>query len=269
MTSAELIASDTASNGRSVAASTGQQASLVASAPNGSAGMTPMDMLNSAIMRGDSMDKLERLMDLNDRWEKAQAKKAFIEAKTAFKAAAPAILKDKDNNQYKSKYASIGNVVNTLNPVLARFGLDVDWDYDQTNGIKVTCTLKHTLGHTESRSMSGPPDTSGQKNPLQQIKSTMTYLKLATFEAVTGVATKEGNLDDDGKASGGANSEYVSDAQADEILSLIQDSGANPQAFLKIAKAESVSDIRAKDFAGLKLMLEAKLGNGKANEAAA
>ena len=57
--------------------------------------ITPMEMLNSAITRGDSLDKLERLMDLNDRWEKAQAKKAFIEAKAAFKASAPVVTKDK------------------------------------------------------------------------------------------------------------------------------------------------------------------------------
>lgn len=45
--------------------------------------ITPMEMLNSAITRGDSLDKLERLMDLNDRWEKAQAKNTLVPGQSA------------------------------------------------------------------------------------------------------------------------------------------------------------------------------------------
>ena len=218
--------------------------------------MTPMEMLNAAIERGDSLDRLERLMDLNDRWEKAQAKKAFLEAKARFKASAPTILKDKDNKQYGSKYASIGNVVNTINEALAQHALDADWDFDQSdNRIKVTCTLRHVQGHEESRSLFGPPDTSGQKNPLQQIKSTLTYLKLATFEAVTGIATKEGNVDDDGNSAG---NKVISDEQAEELRTLITATKTQLDKFLEVAKAESVSDVLAKDFTRLKQFLVAK-----------
>ena len=48
--------------------------------------------------------------------------------------------------------------------------------------------------------MSGPPDDSGKKNPLQQIKSTITYLEIATFEAVTGIAASDAG-DDDGNGT--------------------------------------------------------------------
>ena len=217
--------------------------------------ITPMEMLNSAITRGDSLDKLERLMDLNDRWEKAQAKKAFIEAKTAFKAIAPEILKDKDNNQYKSKYASIGNVVNTLSPALSKCGLDADWAIEQSDRIKVTCTLSHVAGHSESRSLVAPPDTSGAKNPLQQIKSTVTYLKLATFEAVTGVATKEGNLDDDGNAAG---NELIGSEQVAELQQMIDDTGVDKAKFLEVGKVESLSDITLANFGKAKALLLSK-----------
>lgn len=214
--------------------------------------MTPMEMLNAAIERGDSLDKLERLMDLNDRWEKAQAKKAFIEAKAAFKAAAPTIIRDKENKQYKSTYASIGNVVNTVNAALSKYGLDADWDYDQANGIKVTCKLTHMMGHSESVSLSGPPDTSGAKNPLQQIKSTLTYLRLATFEAVTGIATKEGNADDDGNASGAA---ALTDTQIQTLFDLITETNSNIDQFLIAAKVPAFeeSDERSVDTVMAKL----------------
>ena len=222
--------------------------------------ITPMEMLNSAITRGDSLDKLERLMDLNDRWEKAQAKKAFIEAKAAFKASAPVITKDKTNNQYNSRYASIGSVVNAVNEALSKHGLDADWQFDQSNGIRVTCILTHVAGHSESVSLVGTPDTSGAKNPLQQIKSTLTYLKLATFEAVTGIATKEGNRDDDGNASGVAS--FISDEQVEELTALITETKTDIAKFLEIGKVESLSDITTADFGKAKALLEQKKKKG-------
>lgn len=218
--------------------------------------ITPMEMLNSAITRGDSLDKLERLMDLNDRWEKAQAKKAFIEAKAAFKASAPVVTKDKTNNQYNSRYASIGSVVNAVNEALSKHGLDADWQFDQSNGIRVTCILTHVAGHSESVSLVGTPDTSGTKNPLQQIKSTLTYLKLATFEAVTGIATKEGNRDDDGNASGVAS--FISDEQVEELTALITETKTDIAKFLEIGKVESLSDITTADFGKAKALLLSK-----------
>jgi hypothetical protein len=215
-----------------------------------------MEMLNSAIIRGDSIDKLERLMDLNDRWEKSQAKKAFIEAKAAFKAEAPAITKDKTNIQYRSRYASIGSVVNIVNEALSKHGLDADWQFDQSDGIKVTCKLTHIAGHSESVSLVGTPDTSGSKNPLQQIKSTLTYLKLATFEAVTGIATKDGNRDDDGNASGVAS--FISDAQVEELTALITETKTDIAKFLEIGEVESLSDITTANFAKAKALLISK-----------
>ncbi len=148
--------------------------------------------------------KLQALLDVKDRWEKLEAKKAFVEAMTAFKANPPAIYKDKENTQYSSWYTSIAGLVNPVNEALSRHGLSARWDINQAAGreITVTCILTHKLGHSEQCSMSGPPDVSGKKNPLQELKSTVTYLKVATFEAITGVASENGNLDDDGNAAG-------------------------------------------------------------------
>lgn len=209
--------------------------------------MTPMEMLNAAMERGDSIELLERLMNLNERWEKAQAKKAFLEAKAAFKAEAPTITKDKENKQYNSRYSSIGNVVNKVNEVLSKFGLDARWDYDQQSekGVKVTCILSHVQGHSESVSLAAPPDTSGAKNPIQQIKSTTTYLKLATFEAVTGIATEEGNKDDDGNGAGTA---YISEEQEAKIRDLIEEKGAEIPAFCAYFKIPKLGDLKASDF---------------------
>jgi hypothetical protein len=223
---------------------------------------TPMELLSSALASGANIDVLEKLMALQDKWEASQARKAFIAAKAAFKQEAPVIIKDKDNNQYKSKYASIDSVVNSTSAVLGKHGLDPRWDVIQDGKeITVICTLSHSMGHSESVSIKSPPDASGAKNPLQQIKSTITYLKIATFEAVTGIASSEANLDDDGNAFGSRQaSQSVTEQQATVILNLINEVGADTRKFCAYFKIEGVAKLPADQFTRAITSLNAKRG---------
>lgn len=164
--------------------------------------VTPMQMLQAAVEQGKDLDYLKQLMDLEDRWRAAKAKRAYITAFATFKKNMPDVVKDMLNKQYGSDYSSLANLVNTTNRVLGEYGLNARWDPDQSVGIKVTCILSHIDGHSEQVSLSGPPDNSGQKNPLQQIKSTLTYLQGATFQAITGVVARSASADDDGNGAG-------------------------------------------------------------------
>jgi hypothetical protein len=162
---------------------------------------TPNKLLEMAVSQNADIDKLTKLLDLQERWEKSQAKKAFVDAMSKFKAESILILRDKTNTQYGSKYVSLGNLVNTVTPYLSKHDLHVRWDVDQTNGIKVVCVITHNLGHSESVAMVLPPDKSGSKNPIQEIKSAITYGRACTFEAICGLASSDANVDDDGNGS--------------------------------------------------------------------
>ena len=123
--------------------------------------VTPMRMLQIAVEQNADMDKLQKLMDLQERWEKSEAKKAFVKAITAFNKNQPEITKDKKNKQYNSMYASLPNLVNTAAPRLSEHDLSASWKVTQDGGvITVIGILTHVLGHSESVSLSGPPDTS-------------------------------------------------------------------------------------------------------------
>jgi len=166
----------------------------------------PSAMIALAVQQGTDLTQLERLLDLQIKWEANEAKKAYVEDMALFKNDPPDIYKDKVNKQFGSKYSSIDALVNPTIPQLSKYGLSHRWDYpkmDDPKLVGVTCILTHKLGHSESVTMYAPPDTSGgnSKNPIQQIKSTMTYLKIATFEAVTGLVSREANRDDDGNGS--------------------------------------------------------------------
>lgn len=160
--------------------------------------ITPAEMIMAAVSGQADLDKVEKLLELQERWERNEARKAFHQAMAEFKAVPLQITKDKVNKQYNSMYTTLGNLVNTANPELSKYGFSHSWDINQNGVISVTCKITHKLGHCEQTSASAPSDTSGSKNPIQQIKSTITYLKSVTFESVTGLASTDANVDDDG-----------------------------------------------------------------------
>jgi hypothetical protein len=92
------------------------------------------------------------------------------------------------------KYAELFAIVNAVTPALSRHGLSSSWKItkDDKEWIEVTCTLKHTGGHTESVSMGGPPDVGGAKNAIQARASTVSYLERYTLKAITGLSRARG-----------------------------------------------------------------------------
>ena len=164
----------------------------------------PVALVHLALEKGADAATLERLMALHERHETNEARKAFTRAMAAFKAECPAVLR-KDatvrfgNTSYR--HATLGAIIDEITPYLSKHGLSIGWEHAQTNGeVKVTCWVTHVLGHREGTTLSAPPDASGQKNKIQQIGSSVSYLSRYTALALLGLATAE--MDDDGQAAG-------------------------------------------------------------------
>lgn len=167
---------------------------------------TPATWVDNALRMGVPPDQLRMLMDLWKEWKNEQRREAFAAAVAAFHATNPVVVKDKRNDQYGSYYTTLGNLVQSVSQELGRQGLSVSWDPDNTaeeGWVTITCTLQHAAGYSKTTSVRLPNDESGKKNPLQEIKSAITYGRALTFENVLGLAAvAEANLDDDGNAAG-------------------------------------------------------------------
>lgn len=165
--------------------------------------ITPMQMLQIAVEKGADLDQMQKLMDLNDRWEANQARKAFVSALTAFKADPPRITKNKHVKFGGTEYdhATLDQVCDVVGAALAVQGLSHTWEIDQHENaaVEVTCILTHEQGHSERVKMRGMPDDSGSKNSIQQIGSTTTYLQRYTLLAATGLAAADQNGDGETK----------------------------------------------------------------------
>lgn len=162
---------------------------------------SPAAMMMAAMSQGANLEQVEKMMDLQDRWERKEAEKAYNSAFAAFKAEAVRIVKGRkvtDGPLRGKEYAELHDVVDAVTPALSRHGLSTSWKLtrDEKDWLEVTCTLKHVGGHCEVVSMGGPPDAGGAKNALQARASTKSYLERYTLKAICGVA--EGGDDTDG-----------------------------------------------------------------------
>ncbi len=161
---------------------------------------TPAMLLQIAVQQGADLDKLERLMALQERYEASEARKAYNEAFSRFKAAAVRLVKNKQVTAGPlsgKTYAELHSVVNAVTPELSANGLSASWRItkDDREWIEVTCTLSHVLGHSESVSMGGPPDTGGAKNGIQARASTVSYLERYTLKAILGLSEQDDDND--------------------------------------------------------------------------
>ena len=140
--------------------------------------------------------------------EDPEARKAFLAAMAAFKAECPPALRKgakakiptKAGGEFAYKYAELGEIMDVVTPLLSKHGLVQDWPLAQEPGlVVVTCRVRHLEGHEELTTLHAPHDNSGQKNAIQALASTISYLERYTIGPALGLVAME---DDDGKASG-------------------------------------------------------------------
>ncbi len=225
-----------------------------------STAVTPMQMLAHALERGADMAHLQQLMDLQERWEAQQARKAFVQAMAKFKAFPPEIVKTKQvsfgNTNYK--HATLADVCAAAIQGLAQVGISHSWQVHQDGeSITVTCVLTHLQGHSESVSMTSLPDKSGQKNSIQAIASATSYLQRYTLMSATGLAAKD--QDDDGRSA----VEYITAQQEADLRAKAEEVGANMQSFLRFLKVEELGDLPGSRFKAALQALEDKARGAK------
>jgi hypothetical protein len=210
--------------------------------------LTPMDMLNRAVSQGANIEVLEKLMALQERWEKNQAKKAYDNAMAAAKAEIPVIIKNREVDFTSAKgrthyrHEDLAGIARIVDPILSKNGLSYRYraSSELNSPVTVTCVVSHRDGHAEEITLSAARDDTGNKNSLQQVGSTITYLQRYTLKAALGLAASD---DDDGESS--EQVETIDAEQAQTIRDMLAAAGVPEARFLKWAKVEKVEDIPA------------------------
>ncbi|GAC1572593.1 MAG: hypothetical protein NVS3B5_01510 [Sphingomicrobium sp.] len=222
----------------------------------------PVSIVERAIERGITGADLKEIMDLQERYEANQARKAFDIAMAQAQADMPLIVKNRLVNypSQKSptgyvtyKHEDLAEVIETIRPVLHKHGLAHRFRTSQNGDhVQVTCLITGH-GHREETTLSSTRDISGGKNNLQEIASTVTYLERYTLKAALGLAASH---DDDGRASEGGNS-TITALQLKELEAMAQEVGADVDKACKALKINSLAEMPSKVFDRAKAKLEA------------
>ena len=154
------------------------------------------------------MDKLERLLDMQERIMNKQAETEFNSALAAMQAEIPSVAergaitgKTKDGRDFKSgNYATYEDIVDVVRPIMNKFGFAISFSIEQSaSSIVVVGELVHKGGHSKKTQMTLPHENSGSKNAVQAIGSSTSYGKRYVFCAMLNIATR--GQDDDGYAA--------------------------------------------------------------------
>ncbi len=181
----------------------------------------PDQLMVMALQQGADVSVLERLMDLAERHQAQQAKMAFDEALSRFKADPPTVKRNKHVSYGNTDYwhATLDHIVDVVSPALSACGLSFNWTTTQNeSGVSVTCKLSHVMGHSMETTLFSAPDDSGKKNAIQAVGSAVSYLQRYTLMALLGMAASD---DDDGQASEQA--ETIDGDQADVLHTIIRE----------------------------------------------
>src|SRR5689334_19463555 len=93
----------------------------------------PLSIVQTAITKGASVEVLERLLALQERFEKDQARKAYSQAMADMRPELPEIVKSRtvdfttERGRTHYRYEDLHAVTDALSPVMGKFGLSFRW----------------------------------------------------------------------------------------------------------------------------------------------
>jgi hypothetical protein len=192
------------------------------------------------------IDKLERLLEMQERVFARTAKAAYFDALAEMQPNLPVIgerggIKDRNGN-VQSTYALWEDVNEAIRPILAEHGFALTFKVRRTEGeIITTGILSHRDGHSEETELSLPTDSSGSKNAVQAVGSSTSYGKRYTAFALLNLTSC--GEDDDGRKGGAP--EPVDDVRLRLLNDLADAVGADKIKLCKHLKVNSLKDLPA------------------------
>ncbi|HEU4804477.1 MAG TPA: ERF family protein, partial [Nitrobacter sp.] len=196
------------------------------------------------------VDKLERLLAMQERVLARDAEQAFHEAMKAAQEDIKPVVANKKNPQTKSDYADLEALSDAIDPIIRSHGFTPSFGSDASplpDHYRVTCRLAHTAGHARDYHADVPIDTTGIKGERNKTTthgwgSAMTYgrryLKLLAFDVTV---TTKATRDDDGNAAG--NGAPINKEQVAILNGLADAVGADKIGFCRCLKIDAIPDL--------------------------
>lgn len=225
----------------------------------------PSVLVQMALDKNLDVEKLERVIALQERMEERDAAKQFNQALALFQQECPPIPKSSKAGATRGgglhwDYAKIETILDVIGPKLREHGLSVAWETDESERgmMKVGCVVRHVGGHEYRPPPYVTPiaDNKGV-NVMQQHGSAWSYARRVAMMGALGLVA--GGEDNDG--AGGEKTETITLDQQEDIRQRMDRLNASDrawQSFLGIFGVSSLADVPAHEYQRADQILAAK-----------
>jgi hypothetical protein len=191
------------------------------------------------------VDKLERLLAMQERVLQREAEQAFNASLRDAQEEIKPIVKNRINPDTKSKYADLMALADGLDPIMRKHGFSQSFgtaDCPLQDHYRVTCDMAHTGGHTRPYQADVPIDNTGPKGSQNKTRTHgfgsalsygRRYLKLLIADVPL--------TDDDGRGAG--RGQVINSAQVSVLRGLGEAVGADMLRFCRYFKVDSLEEL--------------------------
>src|ERR1051325_423317 len=143
-------------------------------------GSDPVGMIAQLAANKDvDVDKLQRLIDMQERILKHNAKAEFDAAYSQMQGEIPVITERGEiqiNGQLRSKYAKLEDIQEVVRPILKQYGFAIRHRNETRDGkLVVVGILSHRSGHSEQDEFFTDSDTGAGRTAIQSLGSARSY----------------------------------------------------------------------------------------------
>ena len=221
----------------------------------------PLEIIQQAISKGADLDKIEKLMILQERWEATQAKKLYNSEMVSVQREIPTVAKNLKNNQTNSKYVALDDIINRTREIYTNHGFSITFyegDSAKSEQIRICADVVHSAGHKETYFFDIPLDGVGLKGNANMTKihakaSSTSYARRYLMCMIWNIPTGD---DNDGNTT---TIELINSEEAKQINILVEQSKISREKFLEWLEVGDVTNIPKNMFPKAIKVLEAKL----------
>lgn len=233
-----------------------------------------LQVISQAVMdpRCD-VEKMKALLDMQERVEERDSKKAFTVAFNALQAELPIINRDgkidhsaegtsgttkSGRKALQTKYATYPNLNRVVGPLLKKYGFTFSssMEPDPSGAMVVVSTLEHISGHSRTTHFRVTADATGGKNNQQGWGSSQQYGMRYNMIALLNIVTE---AKEDADNDGFPKDDPITPDQLKILIKLADDAGADKAKFCDVMGVESMAEIPQSKFVEAQTQLNRKL----------
>ncbi|WP_273760974.1 ERF family protein, partial [Bartonella sp. AU16XJBT] len=204
---------------------------------------TAMELILERALENDvDLDRLKSLLELREKEIERQERQNFVRDLSAIQMEYKDIEQNALNTHTKSLYTTLDKYIDAIKEPLSKyhFALFSCIKEQSSNSITVEMTLKHISGNEISTQGTFPFDTTGSKNNVQAVGSTISYARRYLLGMLLNVARKEDDTDGITLLAG------ISPEQMNEIKELITKTQSEESRLLSFIGVKKLKDMSYK-----------------------